>query len=403
MITSQSIRLYPNNEQATYFRKACGVSRFAYNWGLARWNQWWQDKRDGKVEEYPTEAAIRKELNAIKREQFPWMLEVTKCAPQQAIRNLGAAWKRHVDHKRGKGPRSGKPRFKRRKDGEGSFYLDNTSFKLSEGRIAIPNLGWVRMAEDLRFPAVKFNSCTIRRKAGQWYASVSYETQVEPAKVENQDVVGVDLGIKALATLSTGEVVEGPKAYARLQGRLARLQRSASRKAKGSANRRKANFKVARLHKRIADRRSDALHKLTTRLARTYGVIVVEDLNVAGMVKNHCLAKSLADQSFGEFRRQLEYKVKARGGAVVVVDKFFPSTKMCSNCGCVKQTMPLSERVYACDACGFTKDRDLNAAINLAANSAASACGAGSSGGRFLPAVKLPTVKQEANTMVSHR
>jgi putative transposase len=403
MITAQTIRLYPNNEQATYFRKACGVSRFAYNWGLVRWNQWWQDKRDGKVEAYPTEAAIRKELNAVKREQFPWMLEVTKCAPQQAIRNLGAAWKRHVDYKRGRGPRSGRPRFKRRKDGEGSFYLDNLNFKLSGGRISIPNLGWVRMSEDLRLPAIKYNSCTIRRKAGQWYASVSYETPVEPAKVENQDVVGVDLGIKALATLSTGEVFEGPKAGRAAAKRLAGLQRSASRKKKGSANRKKAHFKVARLHDRITNRRHDALHKLTTRLTRTYGVIVIEDLHVKGMVKNHCLARSLCDQAFGEFRRRLEYKSVLRGNRLVVVDRFFPSTKTCSNCGNVKQVMPLSERVYACDACGFTKDRDLNAALNLAASSAVSACGAGSSGGSLSAAVKLPAVKQEVNTIVNYR
>jgi putative transposase len=403
MKIGNKIRLYPNNEQATYFAKACGVSRFAYNWGLARWNEMAQARRECKQNKSPTLCRLSAELNAIKDEQFPWMREVTKCAPQHALMNLDRAWKRYFDYKQGKLKlKTGVPSFKRRREGDGSFYLENQVFRITDTHIYVSKLGRVRMAQPLRYPATKLLSCTISATAGQWYASVSYETPVEPAKVENQDVVGVDLGIKALATLSTGEVFEGPKAGKAAAKRLARLQRSASRKVKGSANRRKANFKVARLHDRITNRRHDALHKLTTRLTRIYGVIVIEDLNVKGMVKNHCLAKSLADQSFGEFRRQLEYKSAMRGNRLVVVDRFFPSSKTCSNCGNVVETLLLGQRTYTCDACGMVKDRDHNAALNLAASSAVTACGVEGSGRTRKRTVKPSTTKQEVNNVVSY-
>lgn len=211
---------------------------------------------------------------------------------------------------------------------------------------------------------------------------------------------GVDLGVSALATLSTGETITGPKPHKALLGRLQRLSRSLSRKQKGSANRAKAKAKLARLHARIANIRMDALHKLTSDLTRRFHTIGIEDLNVRGMVKNRHLARSIADMGFFEFRRQLTYKAAMRGGQVVVADRWFASSKTCSACGHKLENLPLSARAWTCPSCGKTHDRDTNAAINLkhmAVSSTVSACGEEGAGlGRKTPA-KPASVKQEVS------
>lgn len=269
-------------------------------------------------------------------------------------------------------------------------------------RIRIPNLGWVRMRESLRF-AGKIMSATISRVADRWFASITVDVpdQSHLPKAENQGAVGVDLGVSALATLSTGELIPGPKPHKALLGRLRRLSRSLSRKAKGSANRRKAKAKLAKLHARIANIRSDALHKLTTDLTRRFHTIGIEDLNVRGMVRNRHLARSIADMGFFEFRRQLEYKAEMRGGQVVVADRWFPSSKTCSACGSVQQDMPLSVRQWICPDCGACHDRDLNAARNLATyavSSTVSACGEEGAGSGLATGVKPASMKQEIST-----
>jgi putative transposase len=192
------------------------------------------------------------------------------------------------------------------------------------------------------------------------------------------DVVGVDLGVKSLATLSTGELFEGAKAYRQLESRLSRLQWLNRHKQRGSENWKKAQSKIAQLHQRIANIRKDTIHKLTTYLAKNHGTVVIEDLNVSGMMANRKLAKAIQDMGFYEFRRQLDYKTKLYGSELVIVDRWFPSSKTCSRCGKKKETLSLSERVFDCDHCGLQIDRDLNAAINLqkAASPVVSACGA---------------------------
>lgn len=354
MLLVHKIELSPNNRQATYFAKASGISRFAYNWALARWRSEYEAGRQ------TSEISLRQDLNVIKAGSFPWMLEVTKVAPQQAIKDLGTAFKRFFS---GQGKY---PRFKK-KGIRDSFRADNgpaakgrDAVPVKGKRIKLPKIGWIKMREIIRIEG-QIKSVTISRQAGRWFASISIDTDQLPHERKNHGSLGVDLGVKDLATLSDGTVVTGPKAHTVLLRKLKRLSRQLSRKHKGSSNRQKAKMKLSRLHRRIANIRNDALHKLTTTLVLNNHLIGIEDLNVKGMVKNHNLARSIIDQSFGEFRRQLEYKAQWYGTEVVKADRFFPSTRMCSACGTCHE-MPLSKRIMEC-ACGNVMDRDLNAAI----------------------------------------
>jgi putative transposase len=403
MLIAHRIALDPNNVQATYFARACGVARFAYNWALAEWKRQYEAWKSDPSLPKPSQQSLRRQLNAIKREQFPWMLEVTKCAPQMAIIQLGQAFQNFF------AGRARHPQF-RKKGVHDRFTLTNDLFSIDGCRIRIPNLGWVRMREPLRF-AGKLMSATISRVADRWFVSITVDTPDTShlPQAENQGAVGVDLGVLALATLSTGEAIPGPKAHTALLVRLKRLSRSLSRKQKGSANRDKARARLARLHARIANIRQDVLHKLTTDLTRRFHTVVIEDLNVRGMLKNRHLARSIMDMSFFEFRRQLEYKAGWRGGLVVVADRWFPSSKTCSACGTIQEKMPLAIRQWKCPDCGTLHDRDVNAARNLlayglaalsgstASSAECQACGEEGSGlGRKLK-TKPASMKQEVS------
>ncbi len=402
MILAHKIALKPNNKQATYFAKAAGTARFAYNWALAEWKKQYEAWKADNSLPKPSQAALRKQLNKIKREQFPWMLEVTKNAPQMAIMQLGDAFKNFW------AGRAKYPTF-RKKGVHDRFTLSNDQFTVKDSRIRIPNLGWVRMRESLRFTG-KIMSATISRVADKWFVSITVDTEEPPKRrAENQGAVGVDLGVSALATLSTGEKVVGPKPHRALLGRLQRLSRSLSRKKKGSKNRNKARIRLARLHARIANIRNDALHKLTSELARTHDTIVIEDLNVRGMMKNRHLARSIADMGFHEFRRQLEYKAQRRGGLVILADRWFASSKICSYCGVKQDSMPLDIRSWTCPDCGAVHDRDANAARNLlayglaalsgstASSAGGKACGEEGSGSMCKHLVKPASMKQEVS------
>lgn len=393
MLMAHRIALDPNNKQATYFAKAAGTARFAYNWALAEWARQYTAHLEDPSVPTPSQAALRRQLNAMKREEFPWMLEVTKNAPQMAIIQLGQAFKNFF------AGRAKYPTF-RKKGVDDSFTLTNDQFRVAGRRIHIPHLGWVRMREDLRFSG-KLMSATISRTADRWFVSLAVETEDAPRRPkEHLGTVGVDLGVLALATLSTGERIPGPKAHRHQLGRLRRLSRSLSRKRKGSKNRAKARAKLARLHARIANIRLDSLHQLTSDLTRRFDVIGIEDLNVRGMVRNHHLSRSIADMGFHEFRRQLAYKAERRGATVVVADRFFPSSKLCSACGVLQDDLSLAVRIWTCPACNTTHDRDLNAAINLAryaVSSTVSACGGDGSGSGYLPTVKPAPAKQEVS------
>ena len=370
MLRSHRIRLDPTPSQATYFAKGCGVARFSYNWGLARWQQQYEAHLKDPSLPLPNEAALRRELNAIKRTEFPWMMEVTKCAPQEAIRALGVAYKNWFQSLSGKrkGPKLKAPTFKR-KGQRDSFQIHGEALALDGCRIRIPLLGWVRMREPLRFNGA-IKTATVSRQAHTWHIALTVETDDLPARSESQAAVGVDVGLHHLAVFSDERPpVEGPKALGLLLQRLRRLSRAHSRKVKGSANRKKSAQRLARLHWRITNLRNNALHQLTHRLTRDYGWIAIEDLNVKGMMSNHRLARHLADASFGEFKRQLLYKGAQRGVRVAEVDRWYPSSKTCSVCGHLCRELKLSERSWTCAGCGTVHDRDKNAARNILAES----------------------------------
>ena len=365
MIINKAYRteLDPNDVQTTLLRKHAGVARAAWNWALNR-----------RIEEYKLTGkssnaiAQHRQLNAIKPTDFPWMYEVSKCAPQEALRDLDKAF-RNFFAKRAK-----HPRFKSKKRGLGGFRFSYGAV-VDDKRIKLPRLGWLRLKETGYLPAdAKINSATVKERAGRWFVSIQVEEQI--AVSENQGpAIGLDLGLKSFVVGSDESSLEAPKPLLRSLRRLQRLSRRHSRKQKGSMNRRKSVNRLAKLHYRISCQRADFLHKATSDLTKTKSVIVVEDLNVRGMMKNHCLARSISDAGWSEFVRQLEYKAVWNGSRVIKAGRFYPSTKTCSSCGMVKDAMPLSERTYCCDGCGLVIDRDVNAAMNLLSLSTGSSPG----------------------------
>ena len=372
MLIAHKIALDPNNVQENYFARAAGTARFAYNWALDQWSKQYAAWKEDPSLPKPSQMSLRRDLNAIKHTDFPWMKEVTKCAPQMAIIQLGEAFKNFF------AGRTQYPTF-RKKGVNDRFSITNDQFTVQGKKIRIPLLGWVKMREELRFTG-KILSATLSRVADRWFVSIAVDISKPdhlPA-AENQGAVGVDLGVSALASLSTGEKMEGPKAHTALLKRLQRLSKSLSKKEKGSANRNKARRKLSRIHARIRNIRNDALHKLTSSLTRRFDTLVVEYLNVKGMMKNHKLARSISDMSFFEFRRQITYKAEMRGGLVKVADRWFASSKTCSGCGHRLEKLPLSARSWICPECGMSHDRDVNAALNLknlAVHSTASSAG----------------------------
>jgi putative transposase len=343
-----SLRL--NNQQATLAAKHAGVARHAYNWGLATCFQALEDKA-----KLPSSIDLHKKLVAEVKSVYDWYYDVSKCSPQQALRNLQIAFMNWWKHKHCK-----KPVFKKKGRGD-SFYLEG-SIRISGNKIKIPIFGWVTCDEIL--PTVIPKNVTISKRANKWFISFRYELE-NRVTIKKAERVGVDVGINALATCSNGAVFSNPKAYRKTKRKLARLQRKVSKKVKGSNNRKKAVTKLGIAHKRVSDIRKDNLHKITTSLAKNHSQVVIEDLNVSGMMKNHRLASAIADCGFCEFKRQLTYKCDWYGSELITVDRWYPSSQICSSCG-NRQKMPLKERVYNCPSCKASIDRDLNASINLA-------------------------------------
>jgi putative transposase len=300
---------------------------------------------------------LRKQFNAIRREQFPWTYDVHRDCTSQPFANLQKAFVKFFEKI------NNHPKYKK-KNRHDSFYMANDKFNLYGTCVRIPVLGWVKTREALRFTG-KIMGAVVKRIADAWFLVVQVDVE-HPERTRVADgLVGVDLGIKTTATLSTGEQIQGPKALRKAQEKLRRKDRQFSRKTKGSQNSKKAQILLARLHRKVAWTRNDFLHKLTSRLCRENQTVVIEDLNVKGMVKSHKLAKTIYDEGWGELRRQLEYKAPLHGGRVVVADRWFPSSKRCSQCGHVVEKLGLNVRTLCCPACGFICDRDHNAALNL--------------------------------------
>nr|BAL53530.1 transposase [uncultured Gammaproteobacteria bacterium]BAL55739.1 transposase [uncultured Gammaproteobacteria bacterium] len=292
----------------------------------------------------------------------------------------------------------------RRKGLHDSARFDNGpgTFQFDGKRIKLPVIGWIKTREPLRFSG-KPLSATVRRVADRWFVAVPVEMEIPDPVRESQAAVGIDLGVSPAVTLSNGEKLEGPKALRRYLEQLQRLSRALSRKVKGSSNWRKWAMKLARLHARIANIRQDWLHKTTTWLVRNFSLLGLEDLNVRGMLANEKLARHIADIGMSEFRRQLQYKAALYGAEVIVADRWFPSSKICSACGALAEKMPLAVREWTC-ACGARHDRDLNAAKNLerlalttVSCTGSEACGEEGSGFDLAIGVKPASVKQESN------
>jgi len=357
MQRAHKIRINPTPEQEQWLLQACGVARFCYNWGLSEW------QRQYDAGEKPSAYKLKKQLNAIKRQEFPWMYSVTKCAVDSGFLNLNRAFKNFFRRCKNGDGKKGYPRFKSKKRSRKSFRMDGGRVKLDGHWIKLEKLDEpINMAEVLRLEG-EVKSVTISENAGHWYAAVNVE--VEPPEHEHpQESVGIDLGIKTLAVLSNGEQYENQGLLRSELRKLKRLNRELSRRQEGSGRWKRTKAKLAKFHRRIANRRLDYQHKMTTEIASTYQVIGVEDLNVAGMLRNHRLALSISDAGFGEIRRQLSYKSEWYGGELVEIDRFFPSSRLCRHCGCINSELKLSDREWVC-GCGAVLDRDLNAAINI--------------------------------------
>lgn len=348
---THKIQLDPTCKQQTYFSKASGTARFAWNWALSKWEEKY------KAGEKVNALQLKKEFNRLKETEFPWTYEVTKYASQQPFIFLQKAFQGFFNK------RTKYPKYKK-KGIHDSFYVGGDQIQIAGKYVKIPNLGWVRLRETLRFVG-KINGVTISRTADRWFISVNVETSLMPAACENQAVVGVDLGIKAFATLSNGTAVPSNQPLKKKLGKLRRLQRRLSRRKEGSKNRAKAKRQVAKMHYKVANSRSDFLHKVTTDLTKEYKYIVIEDLDVQKMVRKKSLSRAIMDSGWYEFRRQLSYKAELRGNKIFVADKWYASSKRCSGCGHCKDELLLSERVYSCEECGLEMDRDHNAAICL--------------------------------------
>jgi putative transposase len=354
-----------NNGQTTACIRHAGAARFAYNWGLAR-----KKEAFANGQKTPTAIDLHRELNGLKKTELSWMYEVSKCAPQEALRDLDNAFvhffRRVKEKKRaGKNVKVGFPRFKSKKNGLGSFRLTGV-IHVFEKTIQLPRLGVVRLKERGYLPTggAHILSATVSEKAGRWFVSLQVKMEVRDPVMEEKPVAGVDLGISRMAQVSDGTYFDNPRALKSALTKLKRLQQVVSRRQARSANYKNAVKQLAKAHFRVTNIRRNALHQATTSLTKTKSAIVLENLNVSGMMKNHYLAQAIADVGMYEFRRQLQYKGQWYGCAILLADRFFASTKRCSQCGS-ERDVSLAERVYCCEACGQVMDRDLNAAINL--------------------------------------
>lgn len=419
MKTAHKIQMHPTPEQVEYLKRACGTRRFVYNWGRAEWEKQYQAYKEEQATvpetertlKAPNALALKKQFNAIRHDAYPWTAEVTKCVVEGAFDDLSNAYRNFF------AGRAAYPKYKKKGKSHESFYLSNDKFIVGSHWMSIPGLGrflldqrkiekgrgkllrklgTVNLTEKLRFveakqatqpskqrnqrkqvicESVKILGATVSCEAGQWYVSIQVDVKKERPPTSSP-VVGVDVGIKQVAVVSDGRVLENQKPLALHLKKLGKLQRTLARKQKTkdpqtkrtvfSKNYEKQRLKVAREHQKIANLRRDAQHKFTTELARTCGAIGIEDLNLLGMMANRKLSRAVADAAMGQLLQFLKTKVANAGGDLFIASRWFPSTKRCSCCGHIKKRMPLKHRTYQCLVCKLVLDRDLNAALNLA-------------------------------------
>lgn len=390
-----------NNKQRTACIQHAGTARYAHNWALAKKIEAYK-----KGEKVPSAIDLHRELTALKQTDLHWMYSVSKCAPQEALRDVDRAYDnffRKVKLKKQRKYRGklGFPRFKKKSRGIGSFRLAGT-IKVFSATIQLPRLGKLRLKEHDYLPVnTHILSATVSERAGRWFVSVQVEEEHPEPVNSATTAIGIDLGITILATCSDGVEFSNPRSLKHKMKKLRRLSRAYSRKQTGSKNQEKIRRKLTVLHAWIANIRKDALHKFTTHVCKNHTHIGIEDLHIPGMLKNHHLAQAISDAGFGEIKRQLMYKARWYGTQLVVINRFYPSSKTCSVCGYVLPKLALSVRVWRCPNCQTLCYRDGNAAKTILAASSAerlNTCGAGSSG-LFSKQAKPPTLKQEPNTV----
>jgi putative transposase len=358
--------LDPNRAQRVLLVKSVGASRYVYNWGFA------ESKRQYELTgRRPRLGDLKKQLVELKQTEAPWLYEVSAHIGQSALKDLNHAFERFFKSVKGEGPKAGYPRFKKKGERDTARIYEVT---LEERRLRIPNVGRVRLKETCRERGFdgRVLAATISRRADRWFVSLAVEREREIVLLRSpqkpSEIVGVDLGLTNAAVINDGastRVIEPQQALRKNLAKLRRLDRELARKQRGSANGEKAKLRRARLYYRIRCQRQEMLHQLSSDLARTKRVIVLEDLHVRGMQQNAHLGLSVSDAGMGELRRQLAYKSEWYGSRLVIADRWFPSSKLCSGCGTIKDTLGLNERLYQCDVCGLSLDRDENAAINL--------------------------------------
>lgn len=365
MILAKKVRLKPNEEQEKQLWKAVGTARFIYNWTLNRQEE--NYKNGGK---FISDGTLRKEVTQLKKNELSWLSEVSNNVAKQAVKDACDAYKKFF-----KGLAS-KPKFKSRKRSKPSFYNDNVKLKVKKNSVLIEKIGWIQTVEQVPM-GCKYSNPRISHDGKYWYLAVGIEESHEVAELTDESL-GIDVGIKDLAVCSNGLVIKNinkTTKVKKLEKRLRRLQRSVSRKYEmnkegnrfvKTSNTVKQEKEIRLLHRKLANIRTNHLHQASSKIVKTKpSTIVMETLNIKGMMKNKHLSKAIAQQKLYELKRQIKYKCEKDGIEFVEADKWFPSSKLCSDCGCVKNKLSLSERTYKCEECSLEIDRDLNASINL--------------------------------------
>lgn len=370
ILCAHKIRLCSTTTSRVYFDRAAGTERYAHNWCLNVAEAYYS--LNGET---LSDFDLRKLWNTQRKALLPWTYEVTKHAADSGVDHYCAAranWFRDLKKRKGNPKHTlhfRRPKLKTKRRSKKSFTMYNCGqdFRIEDQRLIVPKLGPVKMTECIRFPG-KIKSVTISEQGGHWFASFLIELPedyVYPHRCDTQAVIGIDLGLNAQLALSTGEKLPNPKFYRQYERKLKRAHRALSRKKKGSRNREKARRQLNATYGHLVDLRTNHLHHLTTPVVKQYRYIGVEDLAVANMTKNHALARALADASFGEIRRQLQYKAEWAGSHLVVAARFYPSSKLCSVCGYKNDALKQKDREWTCPQCSTRHDRDINAAQNL--------------------------------------
>lgn len=357
MIKAYKYRLNPNEEQRIFFEKSFGCARYVYNWGLTLRNEAYQ--KDGTRLSW---VDICKQMTELKKqEETSWLNEVSNQSLQSSIRNMDSAFTRFFQEKKGF------PKFKSKKGKQSFQFVQRVTMDFANHKVKLPKMGWVNFYNNREFVG-KIGTVTISKSTtGKYYMSVVVDDWLDlPARapINHETSVGIDVGIKDFAVLSNGQVFENPKYLEKAEKRLKVLQKRYTKKQKGSKRQERARLAVAKAHEKVRNCRTDYIHKVTSKIIRENQTVIIEDLNVDGMMKNHCLAKHIASVSWSEFFRQLQYKAEWNGVNLIRIGRFEPSSKMCL-CGAINKDLKLSQREWACPNCGRHNDRDLLAAINI--------------------------------------